>query len=96
MRNCAVLKVMPTELKWFHWRKLLKIAKIIWVALLLTVYLWFLFPKKTNAFRICPANFACENSSADDKDVFKTLGALDFKIDDYWIGVNDTAKIFSA
>ena len=53
-----------------------------------------LFPTKTQALRTDQVNSACEGFVAGKIDALKTLKALDLNIDDYSIGVNNTAKIF--
>ena len=39
-------------------------------------------------------NIVCESFAAGEIDAIKTLEALDLNINDYSIGVNNTAKIF--
>ena len=56
----------------------------------------FLFPTKTQASRTNQLSSICESFAAGQIDALKTLEALDLNIDDYSIGVNNTAKIFCA
>jgi hypothetical protein len=56
----------------------------------------FLFPIKTQASRTNQLSSICESFAAGQIDALKTLEALDLNIDDYSIGVNNTAKIFCA
>ena len=67
--------------------------KILFV---LPISLCFLFPLKMQASRTYKVNSVCESFADGKIDAFKTLEALDLKIDDYSIGVNNTAKIFCA
>ena len=55
-----------------------------------------LFPLKTQASRTDQFSSVCESFTAGKIDAFKTLEALDLNIDDYSIGVNNTAKLFCA
>ena len=48
------------------------------------------------ASRTDQVNSVCESFEDGKIDAFKTLEALDLKIEDYSIGVNNTAKIFCA
>ena len=62
--------------------------------LILQISLFFLFPTKTIASRIYELKTVCESFTAGKIDAYKTLEALELNIDDYSIGVNNTAKIF--
>ena len=64
--------------------------------LVLPISLCFLFPTKTQASRTYQVNSVCESFEAGKLDAHKTLQALDLNIDDYSIGLNNTAKIFCA
>ena len=48
------------------------------------------------ASRTYQVSSVCESFSAGKIDALKTLEALDLKIEDYSIGINNTAKIFCA
>jgi len=63
---------------------------------ILPISLCFLFPTKTQASRIHQISSVCESFAAGKIDALKTLEALDINIDDYSIGLNNTAKIFCA
>ena len=56
----------------------------------------FLFPSKMQASRTDQAISVCESFVAGKIDAAKTLKALNLNIDDFSIGVNNTAKIFCA
>ena len=56
----------------------------------------FLFSTNTLASRPSKINSVCESFSAGKIDAFQTLEALDLNIDDYSIGVNNTARIVCA
>ena len=56
----------------------------------------FLFPTKIYASRSSQVNSVCQSFAAGKIDALKTLEALDLNIDDYSIGVINTAKIFCA
>ena len=56
----------------------------------------FLFPTKIQASRTDLASFVCEGFENGEINALNTLEALDINIDDYSIGVNNTAKIFCA
>ena len=62
--------------------------------LFLPISLCFLFPTNTQASRTNQIVPVCESFVAGKIDALKTLEALDINIDDYSIGVNNTAKIF--
>ena len=53
-----------------------------------------LFPVKTYSSNSYQVNLVCESFMAGKLDALKTLEALDLKIDDYSIGITNTAKIF--
>ena len=56
----------------------------------------FLFPTKIYASRSSQVNSICQSFAAGKIDALKTLEALDLNINDYSIGVTNTAKIFCA
>ena len=56
----------------------------------------FLFPTQMQASRIDKVSSVCESFAAGKIDAAKTLEALNLNIDDFSIGVNNTAKIFCA
>ena len=60
----------------------------------LQIFLFFSFPTKTYASRTYQINIVCESFAAGKIDAYKTLEALDLNVDDYSIGINNTAKIF--
>ena len=60
----------------------------------LPLSLCFLFPTKTQASRTYKFNTVCESFADGEIDALKTLEALDLNIDDYSIGLTNTAKIF--
>ena len=64
--------------------------------LLLPIFFCFLFPTKTQASRTDQVSSICESFVAGKIDAAKTLKALNLNIDDFSIGVNNTAKIFCA
>ena len=64
--------------------------------LVLPISFCFLFPTKTQALTTYQVSSVCESFEAGKIDALKTLEALDLNIDDYSIGVNNTAKIFCA
>ena len=64
--------------------------------LVLPISLCFLFPTKTQALRTYQVSSVCESFAAGKIDALKTLEALDLNIDNYSIGLNNTAKIFCA
>ena len=55
-----------------------------------------LFPCETKASRTFQLSSVCESFAAGKIDALKTLEVLELNIDDYSIGVNNTAKIFCA
>tara|TARA_Y100001968_G_C18853570_1_gene479212 strand:- start:12 stop:218 length:207 start_codon:yes stop_codon:yes gene_type:complete len=64
--------------------------------LILPISLCFLFPTKMQASRNYQVSSICKNFEAGKIDAFKTLEALNLNIDDYSIGIHNTAKIFCA
>ena len=56
----------------------------------------FLFPTKIYASRSSQVNSICQSFAAGKIDALKTLEALNLNINDYSIGVTNTAKIFCA
>ena len=62
----------------------------------LAISFCFLFPTKTQASRTDQVSSVCENFTAGKIDALKTLEALDLKIDDFSIAVNNASKIFCA
>ncbi len=61
-----------------------------------SLFICFLYPKKTQVSRTDQVSSVCESFAAGKIDVLKTLEALDLNIDNSSIGVNNTAKIFCA
>ncbi len=53
-----------------------------------------LFLTRTQASRTDRVSSVCESFAAGKIDALKTLEALDLNIDDYSIGVHNTAKVF--
>ena len=64
--------------------------------LVLPISFCFLFPTKMQASRTDQVSSVCESFSAGEIDAAKTLKALNLNIDDFSIGVNNTAKIICA
>ena len=64
--------------------------------LVLQISLCFLFTTRTQASINDQVSSICESFATGEIDALKTLEALDLNIDDYSIGVNNTAKIFCA
>ena len=64
--------------------------------LVLPISLCLLFPTKTQASRTDQVSSVCESFSAGKISGAKTLEALGLNIDDFSIGVENTAKIFCA
>ena len=64
--------------------------------LVLPMSFCFLFPTKTQASRTDQVSSVCESFAAGKIDALKTLEALDLDINDYSIGITNTAKIFCA
>ena len=62
--------------------------------LVLPISFCFLFSTKTYASRTFQVSSVCESFEGGEIDALKTLEALDLNIDDYSIGVNNTAQIF--
>ena len=62
----------------------------------LPIFLCFLLPTKMLATSSSQFNSICESFEAGKIDAHSTLKALELNIDDYSIGVNNTAKIFCA
>ena len=62
--------------------------------LILPLSLCFLIPTKTQASITDQVSSVCENFAAGKIDALNTLEALDLDINDFSIGVNNTAKIF--
>ena len=57
------------------------------------IFLFFSFPTISFASRNYQINTVCESFAAGKIDAYKTLEALKLNVDDYSIGVNNTAKI---
>ncbi len=64
--------------------------------LILPISFFFLLTTKAQASRTDQVSSVCESFAAGKIDAAKTLEALDLKIDDFSIGLNNTAKIFCA
>ena len=64
--------------------------------LYLQISLCIFFPTKTQASITNQVSSVCESFEDGKIDALKTLEALDLNIDDYSIGVNNTARIFCA
>ena len=64
--------------------------------LVLPISFSFLFPIKTQASRTDQVRSVCDSFAAGKIDALKTLEALNLNINDYSIGVTNTAKIFCA
>ena len=62
--------------------------------LVLQIFLFFSFTPKNYASRNYQIRTVCESFAAGKIDAYKTLEALELNVDDYSIGVNNTAKIF--
>ena len=62
----------------------------------LPISLCFLFPANTRASKTYQVSSVCESFEQGKIDALKTLEALDLNIDDYSIGVHNTAKVFCA
>ena len=54
----------------------------------------FLISTKMKAYTILEVSSVCKSFASGKLDAFDTLEALDINIDNYSIGVNNTAKIF--
>ena len=61
--------------------------------LIFPISLSFLLPTKIYALSSNQVNSVCESFAAGKIDALKTIEALDLNINDYSIGVNNTAKI---
>tara|TARA_B100000575_G_C22521516_1_gene337772 strand:- start:173 stop:379 length:207 start_codon:yes stop_codon:yes gene_type:complete len=64
------------------------------IILVLQIFLFFSFTPKNYASRNYQIRTVCERFAAGKIDAYKTLEALELNVDDYSIGVNNTAKIF--
>ena len=64
--------------------------------LVLPISFCFLFPTNTQVSRTDQVSSVCESFATGKIDALKTLEALKVNINDYSIGVNNTAKIFCA
>ena len=64
--------------------------------LVLPISFCLILPMKTQASRTHQANSVCESFSSGKIDALKTLESLDLNINNYSIGVNNTAKIICA
>ena len=64
--------------------------------IVLPIFFCFLVPTKTQESRTDKISSVCELFVTGKIDAINTLEALDLNIDDYSIGVNNTAKIFCA
>ena len=64
--------------------------------LIVPLTLLFLIPLKIRASSNYQTNTACESFAQGNLDALKTLEALELNIDDYSIGINNTAKLFCA
>tara|TARA_Y100001968_G_C19042182_1_gene565046 strand:- start:304 stop:510 length:207 start_codon:yes stop_codon:yes gene_type:complete len=62
--------------------------------IVLPISLCFLFSTKIQASRIYKLTSVCERFAAGKIDALTTLKALDLNIEDYSIGLNNTAKVF--
>ena len=63
---------------------------------MLPLFLCFSFFTKTQSSSAYQTNSVCESFAVGEIDALQTLEALDLNIDDYSIGINNTAKIFCA
>ena len=63
---------------------------------LLPTFLILLIPTTTLALTSAKVNRACESFAAGEIDAYQTLEALDLDINNYSIGINNTAKVFCA
>ena len=64
--------------------------------LVLPISLCLIFPTKTQASKTYQVSTVCESFASGKIDALKTLEALNLNIDDYSIGLNNTAKIICA
>ena len=55
-----------------------------------------MIPTTTLALTSAKVNRACESFAAGEIDAYQTLEALDLDINNYSIGINNTAKVFCA
>ena len=62
--------------------------------IVLQTFFFFSLPINIYASRIYQIRTVCESFAAGKIDAYKTLEALELNVDDYSIGVNNTAKIF--
>ena len=62
--------------------------------IVLQIFLFFSFATKNYASKTYQPNSVCESFTAGRIDAYKTLEALELNVNDYSIGVNNTAKIF--
>ena len=62
--------------------------------LVLQIFLFFSFTPNSFASRNYQIRSVCEKFATGKIDAYKTLEALELNVDDYSIGVNNTAKIF--
>ena len=62
--------------------------------LVLQIFLFFSFTTKNYASSTYKIRAVCESYAAGKIDAYRTLEALELNIDDYSIGVNNTARIF--
>tara|TARA_B100000579_G_C22452025_1_gene674788 strand:+ start:39 stop:245 length:207 start_codon:yes stop_codon:yes gene_type:complete len=64
--------------------------------LVLKIFLSLLLPIEIQASRPTQLNSVCEKFTAGEIDALSTLEALDLNIDDYSLGIYNTAKMFCA
>ncbi len=64
------------------------------ILLALPIFLCFLVPIGTKESKTNQVSSVCESFATGKIDALKTLEALDLNIDDYSIGLDNTAKIF--
>lgn len=62
--------------------------------LVLQIFLFISSPTKIYASKNYQIRTVCKSFAAGKIDAYKTLKALNLNVDDYSIGVNNTAKIF--
>mgnify|MGYP001349262229 CR=1 FL=1 len=62
--------------------------------LAIPLVLMILIPISTSASNTSQVDLICKSFSAGEVDAYKTLEALTLELNDYSIGVNNTAKIF--
>ncbi len=63
---------------------------------ILSISFIFLLPAKTFAKKSIEASSACKSFASGEIDAHKTLELLDLDVNNYSIGVHNTAKIFCA